>query len=166
MAATSTYQQDVVRDLDREVGRRVRAAREQQGITQEHLAAVLTNRFNLPIHQTMMGKIEKGVRPLKLKEAVAISMFLSVDLAELVFGEETEIAEVTAADRVYEELAAIEEMIVTRMRRLRVEAMDPIGERAQRRYLQAASLSGSGTLTAAPPPAAQQEDMAVDPATS
>ncbi len=111
---------------------------------------MLTNRFGLSVHQTMMGKIEKGHRPLKLKEAVAISLFLSVDLSELVFGEDTDISETAAADRVYEELAAIEQVIVTRMQQLRVEAMDPIGERAQRRYLaqHAGQLSGAGDLQA------------------
>lgn len=72
-----------VTDLDRDFGARVRATRERQGVSQQHVALVLEAMYGIPWHQTTVAKTESGERPIRLAEAVAVAQALSVPLDEL-----------------------------------------------------------------------------------
>lgn len=60
-------------DLQRAVGRNLRAYREQQGLSQEKFADVLG------VHRTYMGGVERGERNLTLKSLERIAERLSLD---------------------------------------------------------------------------------------
>jgi transcriptional regulator with XRE-family HTH domain len=59
-------------DLQRTVGRNLRAYREAQGLSQEALAEVLD------VHRTYMGGVERGERNLTLKSVERIAGKLDV----------------------------------------------------------------------------------------
>lgn len=60
-------------DLQRTVGRNLRACREAKGISQEAFADVLG------VHRTYMGAIERGERNLTLKSLERIAGWLDLD---------------------------------------------------------------------------------------
>jgi transcriptional regulator with XRE-family HTH domain len=64
-------------DLQRTVGRNLRAYREARGFSQEAFAQVLG------VHRTYMGGIERGERNLNLKSLERIAERLEVDPVEL-----------------------------------------------------------------------------------
>lgn len=64
-------------DLQRTVGRNVRAWREQRGISQEALADLVG------VHRTYMGGIERGERNLSLKSLERLADALGVDALDL-----------------------------------------------------------------------------------
>jgi transcriptional regulator with XRE-family HTH domain len=64
-------------DLQRTVGRNLRASREAEGLSQEAFADVLG------VHRTYMGGIERGERNLTLKSVERIAGKLDVDPLEL-----------------------------------------------------------------------------------
>ena len=61
-------------------GNRVRTFREQQGLSQEALAAVAG------LHRTYIGGVERGERNVSLENIITLSKALKVDPAELVRG--------------------------------------------------------------------------------
>lgn len=63
-----------------ELGKRVRARREAQGITQEELA------YRSKVHTTFLGKVERGQRNLRLHNLLKIASGLGVDPGELIAG--------------------------------------------------------------------------------
>jgi transcriptional regulator with XRE-family HTH domain len=70
-------------DLQRTVGRNLRAYRKAQGLSQEAFADVLD------VHRTYMGGIERGERNLTLKSLERIAGRLGLDpLALLELGDE------------------------------------------------------------------------------
>jgi transcriptional regulator with XRE-family HTH domain len=64
-------------DLQRAVGRNLRAYREARGFSQEAFAQVLG------VHRTYMGGVERGERNLTLKSLERIAERLEVDPVEL-----------------------------------------------------------------------------------
>jgi transcriptional regulator with XRE-family HTH domain len=64
-------------DLQRTVGRNLRAYREAQGLSQEAFADVLG------VHRTYMGGIERGERNLTLKSLERIADRLDLDSLDL-----------------------------------------------------------------------------------
>ena len=64
-------------DLQRAVGRNLRAYREAQGLSQEAFAQVLG------VHRTYMGGLERGERNLTLKALERIAGRLRLDPLEL-----------------------------------------------------------------------------------
>lgn len=68
---------DVEGDLQRIVGRNIRAIREARGFSQEAFADALG------VHRTYMGGIERGERNLTLKSLERIAEWIGVDPLEL-----------------------------------------------------------------------------------
>jgi transcriptional regulator with XRE-family HTH domain len=64
-------------DLQRQVGRNLRAYREARGLSQEAFADVLE------VHRTYMGGIERGERNLTLKSLERIGAKLDLDPVDL-----------------------------------------------------------------------------------
>jgi len=64
-------------DLQRNVGRNLRAHRERQGLSQEAFAEVLG------VHRTYMGAIERGERNLTLQSVERIAKQLRIDPLKL-----------------------------------------------------------------------------------
>ncbi|MFT4165679.1 MAG: helix-turn-helix transcriptional regulator [Microlunatus sp.] len=64
-------------DLQRAVGRNLRAYRHERGLSQEAFADVLG------VHRTYMGGIERGERNLTLKSLERIAAVLDVDPRDL-----------------------------------------------------------------------------------
>lgn len=67
----------MVGDLQRAVGRSLRAYREQQGLSQEAFAD------RVGVHRTYMGGLERGERNLTLKSLERIADILEVDPIDL-----------------------------------------------------------------------------------
>lgn len=76
--------------FDEHVGRNVRELRESMGITQTHLAEVVMERVaqgappvTTTFRQQTIDKIERGLRPLKLQEAITLASALECDVEVL-----------------------------------------------------------------------------------
>ena len=65
------------------IGQRVRELRELRGLPQQHVAMVMTLTKGYRWHQTVVAKVERGERSLKLSEAVALADILGVPVGEL-----------------------------------------------------------------------------------
>ena len=65
------------------MGARIRRWREDRGWTQQRLADWVAKSHGINWHQTTVGKIESGERPLKLAEAVAVAEALLLTVDEL-----------------------------------------------------------------------------------
>lgn len=76
------------------LGRRVRAARESAGMSQDRLARLVG------LHQGSLARTEAGDRPLRALEAVVIARVTDTDLDELLRGDDA------GADRLMRETAA------------------------------------------------------------
>ena len=66
----------------REIGRRIRAARKRQGLTQEQASE------RCDITPSFYGNIERGDKKMSVETLVKISKGLSVSADQLLFGEE------------------------------------------------------------------------------
>jgi len=64
-------------DLQRAVGRNLRAVRDRRGLSQEAFALVLG------VHRTYMGGLERGERNLTLKAVERIASVLDIDPLDL-----------------------------------------------------------------------------------
>jgi transcriptional regulator with XRE-family HTH domain len=64
-------------DLQRTVGRNLRAYRQERGLSQEAFADVVA------VHRTYMGGLERGERNLTLKSVERIAERLGLDALEL-----------------------------------------------------------------------------------
>ena len=100
---------------DKEIGQRMRTARERAGMPQQHIASVMTMIHGHRWHQTVVGKVESGERALKLTEAVAVADIIGIPLADLVSEEPTRLERNTALV----ELAVLAEHIGKRIEELR-----------------------------------------------
>ena len=69
-----------MRDIQKQVGKRVRELREQKGISQEALASICS------LHRTYVGLIERGERNLSLSTVAVIADGLGVAPADLFAG--------------------------------------------------------------------------------
>lgn len=68
-------------DLQRTLGRNLRAVRDRRGISQEAFALVLG------VHRTYMGGLERGERNLTLKAVERIAAVLDIDPLDLLTSE-------------------------------------------------------------------------------
>lgn len=68
---------------DARVGANVRKLRQARGLNQDQLAARVAER-GVPFRQQTIVKVEKGERPLRLREADAVTAALDVDIDALV----------------------------------------------------------------------------------
>jgi transcriptional regulator with XRE-family HTH domain len=72
-------------DFDERAGRLIQEIRQSEGLTQADVAQAMAER-GFPMHQQTILKIEKGLRPLRLAEALALAEVLKMDLG--LFSEE------------------------------------------------------------------------------
>ena len=75
-------------------GQRVREWRKARNWSQEYLAEEL-NLHGFDMHQTTVAKIERGTRPLRVSEAVAIASIFSVPVLSVFYGPGPETESVT-----------------------------------------------------------------------
>jgi transcriptional regulator with XRE-family HTH domain len=71
-------------------GANVRALRERQGMSQQHVANVISMLYGLRWQQTTVAKTEAAERPIRLNEAAALAELFGCPLADLVDGPTTE----------------------------------------------------------------------------
>jgi len=96
---------------ERAFGARVRELRMALGVTQAELASRMTD-MGYGMSQTMVAKMERGVRPTSVGELAVLGDILGVSLADLLAGESLppEIARINEARlRVYSKAAAVQE---------------------------------------------------------
>jgi transcriptional regulator with XRE-family HTH domain len=98
-------------DPERILGQRLRALREEAGMSQGEVADAMT-RQGFPMHQTMIGKVEQNKRPVRVNEAAALAAILGLTLPDLLADPELDAVESTLRDELREATA----------RRLRAEA--------------------------------------------
>lgn len=89
---------------EEQFGAQVRAAREAKGLSQEALATELANAGINVGGQSGMARIEKGARPTRLNEVVAIAQFLQIDISAI----NADVIELATDEEVE---AAIEELV-------------------------------------------------------
>lgn len=70
-------------EVDRNIGRNLRAARERQGVSQAELARLVSDLGIPGVHQTTIARIERGSRSLRAAEAIAVCRALEVTLEYL-----------------------------------------------------------------------------------
>jgi transcriptional regulator with XRE-family HTH domain len=99
-------------DPQRILGVRLRALREEAGMTQAQLAERMT-RLGFPMHQTTVAKIEANQRPVTVNEAVLLASVVGFTLQDLLAD--------PAADK--ETAALREELRQATARRLELEAV-------------------------------------------
>lgn len=69
-----------------EFGEYARTRRKFLGLSQQRVARVLNEDFNISWHQTVVAKIESGERQIKLHEALALSRVYAMSLEDLMTG--------------------------------------------------------------------------------
>jgi transcriptional regulator with XRE-family HTH domain len=82
ITVSNTRQRTTGLDLEAEVGRRVRALREAQGLSQQQLGHELAS-LGFPMEQPTVYKLEKGARPIRINELAALAQVFSVSVQEL-----------------------------------------------------------------------------------
>jgi transcriptional regulator with XRE-family HTH domain len=107
---------------DQQFGENVQRLRKVAGLSQAELAAAMTDE-GFPMQQQTVLKLEKGQRPMRLAEAVALARILKAKVEELVhLGYTDEELEVIRLDRMlsdrYFALAAAAQSFVVHRNRL------------------------------------------------
>lgn len=74
---------DLAAEVDSNIGANLKARRELYGLSQADLAMMLTRTGLKGFHQTTIARIEKGERPLRAAEVVALGRVLETSLEEL-----------------------------------------------------------------------------------
>lgn len=69
--------------LGRSFAAEVRRRREQRGLSQTDLAALLRDRYSLKFHQATIDRVEKAVRPCRLDEVYAIAEALGCSVDDM-----------------------------------------------------------------------------------
>jgi len=77
------YYSGSIAEADSRFGRRMRSVREQRGLSQQALVAMLCGLGITHWHQTTVGKVEAGTRPVRLAEAMAVAQLFDMTLDEL-----------------------------------------------------------------------------------
>jgi transcriptional regulator with XRE-family HTH domain len=121
MSGSNGDKRELVRNLDREFGERMRRQRERQGAPQQHVALTLEAMYGIRWHQTTVGKVESGERGIRLTEAVAVAQTLGVSLDELVYGDADTERKRERLERAASELLGVRHQIDKRLGRLRFE---------------------------------------------
>jgi transcriptional regulator with XRE-family HTH domain len=74
--------------VNRDIGERLRAARQRARLPQQHIATVMALTHGYTTwRQTTVGRVETGERSLQLGEALAVADIVGVTLADLVSDE-------------------------------------------------------------------------------
>lgn len=86
--------------LGRSFAAEVRRRREQRGLSQTDLAALLRDRYSLKFHQATIDRVEKAVRPCRLDEVYAIAEALGCSVDDM-------LDDWSTAERAWRQLAGI-----------------------------------------------------------
>ncbi|MCE3555136.1 helix-turn-helix domain-containing protein [Pseudonocardia sp. RS11V-5] len=115
------YSSDLVEAADAHFGRRLRALREERGLSQQHVVNALLEHGIANWHQTTVAKIEAGTRPVRLSEAMACASLFDLTVDEMLIDPESE----EARDRWSRELSArrreldlVEQLLLQRRREI------------------------------------------------
>jgi transcriptional regulator with XRE-family HTH domain len=74
--------------VNRDIGERLRAARQRARLPQQHIATVMAMTHGYSTwRQTTVGRVETGERSLQLGEALAVADIIGVTLSDLVSDE-------------------------------------------------------------------------------
>lgn len=73
-------------DVEREFGALARDSRKRKRLSQQDVAEAMSSR-GFPMHQTTLAKLERGQRPLRMSEAVALSDILLIPWAPFIPGQ-------------------------------------------------------------------------------
>jgi transcriptional regulator with XRE-family HTH domain len=106
---------------DRRFGQRLRALREERGMSQQALVTLLCELGITSWHQTTVGKVEVGTRPVRLVEALAVAAVFDLTVDELLEDPDTERARSRRARQLLarrSELAVIESLLRDREHQL------------------------------------------------
>jgi transcriptional regulator with XRE-family HTH domain len=115
------YHYGSIAAADRHFGQRLRALREERGMSQQTLVALLGERGITSWHQTTVGKVEVGTRPVRLAEALAVAAVFDMTVDELLQDPDSERARSRRARQLLarrSELAVIESLLRDRERQL------------------------------------------------
>ena len=77
---TEDEKQDLAAEIDANIGRNLRAAREAKAVSQAELARLVTEVGVQGFHQTTIARIESGQRAMRAAEGVAIARVLETNL--------------------------------------------------------------------------------------
>ncbi|WP_195849231.1 helix-turn-helix domain-containing protein [Arsenicicoccus cauae] len=88
---------------DERFGREVQRRREQKGWSMTRFASLLTEAGVDNFHSTTVGRIERGERPVRLSEAVAVAQVLDVPLESLIPTDAQTLTDAERAVRLYSE---------------------------------------------------------------
>lgn len=75
--------EDAASEADVTIGANVRHARERANLSQSEVARLMSEAHVPGFHQTTVARIEKGERPLRLAEALELTLILGVSLTDL-----------------------------------------------------------------------------------
>jgi transcriptional regulator with XRE-family HTH domain len=99
---------------DRRFGQRLRELREERGMSQQMLVTLLGELGITSWHQTTVGKVEVGTRPVRLAEALAVAAVFDMTIDELLEDPDSERARSRRARQLLarrSELAVIESLL-------------------------------------------------------
>ena len=82
----SWFARDAVDGVGELFGDHARMRREYLNLSQQAVAAYMTDFFGIPWHQTVVAKIESGKRRIKLNEAMALAYIYGMPLDDLAGG--------------------------------------------------------------------------------
>jgi transcriptional regulator with XRE-family HTH domain len=115
------YYPGSVAAADRRFGQRLRALREERGMSQQTLVTLLEGLGITSWHQTTVGKVEVGTRPMRLAEALAVAAVFDMTVDELLEDPDSERARTRRIRQLLarrSELAVIESLLRDRERQL------------------------------------------------
>lgn len=105
---------------ERSFGGKIRDWRRARSWSQEDLAQKMTE-LGFEMHQTTVAKIERGTRPLRVAEAVALAQVFDVPALAVFHGPGPEL-EPLSISRMREHMESIEESLADAQERLRYQA--------------------------------------------
>jgi hypothetical protein len=86
MQRGGSYGDDFVRTLDENFGPHARQRRIFLQYSQDVVATLLVTTYGIKWHQTVVAKVESGVRQVKLAEAYALAEIYGLPLEDLAYG--------------------------------------------------------------------------------
>jgi len=80
------YDPDFLRKLNTDFGQHAKTRREWLGYLQANVAEAMRSHYEIPWHQTVVGKVENGTREIKLHEAYALADIYGISVQDLAEG--------------------------------------------------------------------------------
>jgi transcriptional regulator with XRE-family HTH domain len=156
------YSSELVETADAHFGRRLRALREERGLSQQHVVNALLNHGILNWHQTTVAKIEAGSRPVRLSEAMACASLFGLTVDEMLIDPESTEARARRSQELStrrNELEVVEQLLSQRLRELdraqaRVEEGSGSPERDLEATIEPSEADGGSGESQVPPPQA------------